>query len=208
MYSTPDVNGPPDRKRAETAFKELLLAFGLDPEDPNLVETPQRAAAAWADTLLAGYREDPLRTLGRTYPSASNGAVIATRIPLLSMCPHHLLPLTGQAHVAFHPNGKVPGFGRIAKMVDALAHRLVLQEDLTRSIVDALASALDVDSAACVLEARHTCVVVTDPAHRSMCFRTTASHGPADRVASLMQQIDASLRAPWTRSEDPDADQA
>jgi GTP cyclohydrolase I len=192
----------PDRRRAEAAVRELLDALGIDPADPNLRETPERTVKAWIDVLLEGYWRDPVRALGKRYPSVSNGAVVATHIPFLSMCPHHLLPVTGEAHVAFHPSGGVPGFGSIARLVDALAHRLVLQEDLTASIADVLSRATEAEAAVCVLEARHACVAVTDPARAATLFRTSASRGDPEKASSLLQAIDVSLRAPWRAEGD------
>ncbi len=185
----------PDRARAAAAFRELLAAFGLESSgDPNLRDTAERCADAWADTLMAGYFVDPDASLGETYPSRADGPVVIVGIPLLSMCPHHLLPMLGHAHVAFVPEGRVPGFGAVPRLIDAYARRLVLQEDLTHDIAVGLARALGVASAACVVEARHSCVAVTAPAQRDAHFRTSASVGPAETGALLLGQIDASLR--------------
>ena len=193
------------RRAAETAIRDFLTAMGLNPDDPNLKETASRVVEAWNQRLLAGYKQDPSEILADLYPTQSQGAVVATRMPFMSMCPHHLLPLLGQAHIAFVPNGQVPGFGRLPKLLDAFANRLTLQEDLTQSIVDALKEHLDVAAAACVLEAQHSCVAVTDPARQCAVFRTTANWGPTEQVQSLMSQIDASLRDSWPRStDDPD----
>jgi GTP cyclohydrolase IA len=183
-----------DRARAEAAIRELLLAFGLDPDADDLRETPARVAKAWGGALLDGYRKDPRRALGGTFPTKTRAAVVASRIPFLSMCPHHLLPLWGEAHIAFLPRGAVPGFGKIAALIDALAHRLVLQEDLAQSIAEALEAQLEVEGVAVVLEAHHLCVAVTDPARRGTLFRTTALVGDEKKRALLLKEIDASLR--------------
>lgn len=174
-------------------MKELLAAFHLDPESRALRGTASRAVKAWAELLLEGYTTDTEDVLGPLYPTRSTGAVLATRIPFLSMCPHHLLPLTGEAHVAFSPRGAVPGFGRLAKLVDAHAHRLVLQEDLTQSIADALLAQTKGRAAACLLEARHTCVAVTDPARLGATFRTSATAGDDAASAKLLAAIERSL---------------
>lgn len=178
-----------DRARAERAVRELLAAFGLDLEDAALKGTPARVVKAWSERLLDGYSKDTRRALGRAHPTKSRAAVIARKIPFLSMCPHHLLPLFGEAHVAYAPNGKVPGFGKVPELIDVLAHRLVLQEELAQSIADELLSQLDAHATAVVLEARHLCVATEDFARRDTLFRTTAFAGDEKRAAALLAQL-------------------
>jgi len=83
-----------------------------------------------------------------------------TGIDYHSVCPHHLLPSRGVAHVAYVPGGRVVGFGALVKLVDALAHRLVLEEDLAREIADALVRHLGARGAACLLDAEQLCMTV------------------------------------------------
>jgi GTP cyclohydrolase I len=186
----------PDLGRAERAVRELLLALDLDPDDPDLAGTPARVARAWAETLVGGYREDPRAALGDGFANSGPTPVTVTvpRIPFLAVCPHHLLPLIGEAHVAFRPKDRVPGFGRLAKLIDTLAHRLVLQEELTGAIAEALESAIDAAAVVVVLEARHSCVAVTDPARQSVVFRTRADRGPAEITLLLAAELESSLK--------------
>lgn len=194
----------PNRKKAEAAVRALLEALGLDPEDPALAETPARTAGAFLDTLAGGYRTAPGEALGRGFPVSSTDPVVATGLPVLFLCPHHLMPARGRVHVAFVPKDRVPGLARIARLVDALAHRLVLQEDLGRWIVAALAEHLHVEAAIAIIEAQHTCVAIEDFARRDTLFRTRATHGSRKLVASLQAEIDASLASKWaTSSSEP-----
>jgi GTP cyclohydrolase I len=190
----------PDRAGAEAAIRALITALGLDPDDPALADTPERTAAAYLDGLASGYRTSPAEALGRGFPISSQDPVVATRLPVMFLCPHHLMPAKGEVHVAFIPQDRVPGLARIARLVDVLAHRLVLQEDLGRWIVEALAEQLKVRAAVAVVEARHTCVAIEDFARRDTTFRTRAAHGKRALVASLEAQIDASLASAWATS--------
>ncbi len=190
----------PDRARAEAAIRALLEAIGVDPDDPALRETPVRAAGAFVDMLAAGYQTDAGAALGRGFPVSSSDPVVATAIPVLFLCPHHLMPARGVVHVAFAPKDRVPGLARIARLVDTLAHRLVLQEDLGRWIVAALREHLHVRAAVAIIEAQHTCVAVEDFARRDTVFRTRAADGPRKLVESLEAEIDASLRSAWATS--------
>jgi len=145
------------------AVRDFIGAAGLDLSDPNLRETPQRVARAWIEDFLDGYRTTPEEALGETYPAPEGGGrelVVITGLEFHSMCPHHLLPYQGTAHVAYLPGERVAGFGRIAALVDCFAHRLVLQEELARQIARSLVAVLGAGGAACLLEAEHACMRV------------------------------------------------
>jgi GTP cyclohydrolase I len=148
---------------AAEAVARFLDALGLPPEvrgAADLVDTPRRVADAWLEDLVDGYGKDPAEILAGALPSAGRDLVAVTGIDFHSVCPHHLLPSRGVAHVGYVPGGKVVGFGQIVKLVDALAHRLVLEEDLARQIADALVVHVGARGAACVLEAEQLCMTV------------------------------------------------
>lgn len=144
----------------QRAVGDFLRAAGVDLSDPNLAETPRRVADAWADEFLAGYRHTAARALAERFPvsAASDGElVVVTHLRFRSMCPHHLLPYSGEIHLAYVPGREVVGFGRLSALVDTFAHRLILQEELARQIARALAAELDSRGAACVIEAEQSC---------------------------------------------------
>lgn len=152
-----------DPAAAAEAVARFLDALGLPPSvrgATDLEQTPRRVAEAWLDDLLDGYGRDPAEILGGAIPGAGRGLVTVTGIDFHSVCPHHLLPSRGVAHVAYLPGGRVVGFGQIVRLVDALAHRLVLEEDLARQIADALVEHVGARGAACVLEAEQLCMIV------------------------------------------------
>ena len=126
----------------------------------DLAGTPFRVAEAWLEDLVDGYRVEPRDVLADGAKSPSRDLVSLTGIEFHSVCPHHLLPSRGVAHVAYLPGGRLVGFGQLVRLVDALAHRLVLQEDLARQIVEALVEHLGARGAGCVLEAEHLCLTV------------------------------------------------
>jgi GTP cyclohydrolase IA len=156
---------PPERDEAVAAdaVSRFLDALGLPPEvrgGTDLAGTPARVAQAWLADLVDGYAQDPRAILAEAMPSRSRDLVAVTGIDYHSVCPHHLLPSRGLAHVAYLPGGKVVGFGQLVRLVDALGHRLVLQEDLARAVADALVEHLGARGAACLLEAEQLCMTV------------------------------------------------
>lgn len=190
----------PDRARAERAIHDFLDALGFDPDDPALATSPARVVEAYLDILTRGYETTPEDALGEGFPVPDSGPVSALAVPLQFVCPHHLLPAQGIAHVAFQPGERVPGLSRVTRMIDVLGHRLVLQEDLTRQIAEVLVRGLDATAAVCVIEARHGCVAVEDFARRDTVFMTRAAEGAPDIIASLDAEIGARLNQTWSTS--------
>lgn len=150
--------GAPDASKVQAGVRLMLEGFGLDPTHPELLETPARVAQAWLDEFLSGYTQHPADSLRERFPDAGGGPVIVTQLHFVSVCPHHLLPYAGVAHLAYLPTSGVVGLSRLSKLVDSLARRLVLQETLTTQLAQALERHADSAGSACVLHARQGCV--------------------------------------------------
>jgi GTP cyclohydrolase IA len=143
--------------RIRKAVVEILSAIGEDPSRPELLSTPEKVAEAYA-AFFKGVGVDPLSAIGETFPVDNAETVILKDIELVSICEHHLLPFTGVAHIAYVPNEKLAGLGRLAKVLEIIASRPQLQERLTSEVADALVSGLDPKGVLVVIEARHQCV--------------------------------------------------
>jgi GTP cyclohydrolase I len=143
----------------EEAVRTLIAAAGDDPDREGLRDTPARVARAYRE-WFAGYRIDPKALLSRVFSEAEgyDETVLLRDIPLISTCEHHLAPITGKAHVAYRPNGRVVGISKLSRLVDAYARRLQLQERLTNQIAHALDEALSPKGVAVVIEAAHGCM--------------------------------------------------
>jgi GTP cyclohydrolase I len=159
-----------------TAVAAQLTALALPP-NAELDGTPMRVAQLWRETLLSGYAADPAQILAAHIPDEAGALVVITDIPFHCVCPHHLLPAIGHAHVAFDPNGAVVGFGQIEALVQAFARRLVLQETLTAQIADALMTHLGAHGAACALTAQHLCLSLRGREPRSARVHTRVERG-------------------------------
>jgi GTP cyclohydrolase IA len=146
-----------DAARAVSALLDAVLPAQAR-TSPELISTPDRVAEAYLYDLLDGYREDPAKILGEAMPAPGPDLVAVTGIDFHSMCPHHLLPSRGLAHVAYVPDRMVVGFGQVARLVDCYAHRLVLEEDLARQVAEALVTHLGARGAACLLDAEQACL--------------------------------------------------
>ncbi|HXI87281.1 MAG TPA: GTP cyclohydrolase I [Parvularculaceae bacterium] len=157
----------PDREEAEEAVRTLLAYFGENPAREGLVDTPRRFVDAYEE-FLSGYAEDPVEILSRTFEEVDgyNDIVLLKNIRVESHCEHHIQPLIGMAHVAYLPGERVVGLSKIARLVDAYAHRLQSQETLTNQIAHAIEDALRPRGVAVLIDAEHQCIS-TRGAHKS-----------------------------------------
>jgi GTP cyclohydrolase I len=185
--STADDN---DAKAAK-AVEDLLRALGRSPgRHPELMDTPVRTARMWIDDLLDGYQLSPADILAGGSPShGHSGMVVVRDIFFHSVCPHHLLPYHGVAHVAYVPGERLVGFSQLNRLVDCLAHRLVLQEEICREVSTALVEHLGAAGAGCVLDAEQLCMIVRGvrkPGSRSI---TSAYAGSLIENADLRREF-------------------
>lgn len=143
----------------ERAIRDILLWVGEDPEREGLVDTPARVARAW-DHWCGGYSVDPVRELSRTFREVGgyDEMVVLKQIRFVSHCEHHLAPIVGHAHVGYIPDGRVVGISKLARVVDAYARRLQVQEKMTAQIADCIEQVLQPKGVAVVIEAEHLCI--------------------------------------------------
>jgi len=151
---------PFDAAAFEDAIAALLAACGVDTAGVHLGRTPQRVRELWQNRLLGGYQRDPESELGEGFADQRSDLIVVRGIAVHGVCPHHLLPFRGLAHVAYLPGGRLHGFGRIARMVDAIGHRFTYQEWMTRDIAEALMHYGKARGAACVVEAEQLCLLL------------------------------------------------
>jgi len=174
-----------DRDAAARAIEAFLRALGRDPaREPELEGTAQRVAQAWADELLAGYAVDPDAMLAPEVLPGGSDLVLVRDLPVATTCPHHLTLSLGEATVAYAPDARLVGLGAVARLVDAYARRLTLQEQIGRNVVTALARHLAPRWAACRIVLRHGCMIARGERVHAARVETVAVTGEAvDRAA-------------------------
>ena len=152
--------GPkPTREEAEAAVSTLLRWAGDDPSREGLKDTPARVARAYED-WFSGYADDPVSFLQRTFEEVEgyDEMVVLRDIRFESHCEHHLAPIIGRAHVGYLPDRKVVGISKLARVVDAYARRLQVQEKLSAQIANCIQHILEPKGVAVVIEAAHQCM--------------------------------------------------
>ena len=162
-----------DVTAAERATADLLRALGKDPESPHLAATPRRVAESYAELLVGPQFELT------TFPNDEgyNELVLATGLPVRSLCEHHLLPFAGVAHIGYLPGDRILGLSKLARVLDLFARDLQVQERLTQQVADWLQEHLGPRGVGVVIEAEHMCMSlrgVRAPGARTI---TSALHG-------------------------------
>jgi GTP cyclohydrolase I len=149
-----------DAAAFERAITDLLHACGVASDTVHTGKTAQRVRELWQKRLLGGYEIDPAEALGEGFADDRSDMVVIRGIAIHGVCPHHLVPFRGVAHVAYLPGGRLHGFGRVARLVDAIGHRFTYQEWMTRDIAEALMTHGKARGAACVIEAEQLCLLL------------------------------------------------
>ncbi|MEU6553420.1 GTP cyclohydrolase I FolE [Streptomyces sp. NPDC046915] len=145
-----------DLAAAEDAASRFLRSLGISTDSESLRGTPGRMARAYAE--LFSPRPFDLTTFPND--EGYDELVLARRIPVRSVCEHHLLPFVGTAHVGYLPGGRILGLSKLARVVEHFACRPQVQERLTKQVADWLQTQLEPKGVGVVIEAEHTCMTL------------------------------------------------
>ena len=151
----------PSREEAERAVETLIRYAGENPAREGLRDTPRRVVKAYAE-YFSGYGKNPRDIFGEGFEDYGEYSdfVLVRDIDFYSHCEHHMVPVIGKAHVAYWPQGRVTGISKLARIVDAYARRLTMQEKMTRQIAGALEAVLEPKGTAVMIEAAHHCMTM------------------------------------------------
>ena len=177
------------RTDAEEAVRTLLRWSGENPEREGLLDTPKRVVKAYED-WFSGYAMDPDDYLARTFEEVCgyDEMIVLRDIQFESHCEHHMAPIIGRAHVGYLPDGKVVGISKLARVVNAFARRLQVQESMTAQIAHCIQDVLKPLGVGVIVEAEHQC----------MTTRGVHKHGVSMITSQLLGQFRSD---PRTRSE-------
>lgn len=176
--SSPRKSTPISREQAEQAVRTLLAWAGDDPTREGLFDTPKRVVDAYGD-WFSGYAMDPEAELARTFEEVAgyDEMIVLRDIDFESHCEHHMAPIIGRVHVGYVPDGKVVGISKLARVVDAYARRLQVQEKLTAQIADCIQSVLAPRGVGVVIHAQHECMTTRGVHKRGVSMVTSTLLG-------------------------------
>lgn len=173
--------------RLEEIVRELLFELGVDIHDQHFRGTPARVARLYRE-LTRGYRIQPAEIL-TTFTSNHHELIVVSDINFYSLCPHHLLIYRGRMHFGYVPDGKIVGLSKIPRLIQGMAARLIVQEDLVSEIADTFMA--QVKPLGCVVRAtgRHDCVAVRGVKCHEAAMTTVALRGVFQEKASLTEEF-------------------
>jgi GTP cyclohydrolase IA len=180
----------PSRHEAEEAVRTLLRWAGDDPTREGLLDTPGRVTRAYGD-WFRGYDEDPAAMLQRTFEEVDgyDEMVVLRDIRWESYCEHHMAPIIGKAHVGYIPTERVVGISKLARVVDAFAKRLQVQEKMNAQIANTLFDVLKPHGVAVVLEGEHHCMSTRGVHKPGVSMVTTMMLGEFKRNRALRREF-------------------
>lgn len=173
--------------RLERIVSDLITELGLDITDQHFEGTPARVARLYRE-LTRGSRLDPVKIL-KTFDSKHSELIVVSEINFYSLCPHHLLIYRGKMHFGYVPDGKIVGLSKIPRLIQAMASRPIVQEDLVSEIADTFMSV--VKPLGCVARAtgRHDCVAVRGVKCHEAQMTTVALRGLFREKPSLVEEF-------------------
>lgn len=180
----------PTREQAEEAVRTLLRWIGEDTNRPGLLETPARVIRAY-DEFFSGYAMNPADELGKTFDDIEgyDDLVLVKNIDFVSHCEHHMVSITGQAHVAYWPTEAVVGISKLARVVDVYARRLISQENMTTSIMKTIDDVLKPKGVAVMVEADHQCMSIRGVNKKNSATVTTRFSGVFQSDSALRERF-------------------
>src|SRR5947209_5240679 len=192
----------PSREEAEAAVRTLLRWAGEDPTREGLRGTPERVVRSYEE-FFSGYAIDPVALLERTFEETDgyDEIVLLRDIRLESYCEHHMLPIIGRAHVAYLPYRRVVGISKLARVVEAYAKRLQLQEKLTVQIANTVNEVLQPRGTAVIIEAAHECMTTRGVHKPGVTMVTSRMLGAFRDDPTTRRELLAMIRGPAVRDE-------
>lgn len=176
-------------QKLSSHYREILELLGENTDREGLRQTPERVAKSM-QFLFQGYEQDPEDILrSAMFKEDYRQMVIVKDIEIYSMCEHHMLPFIGKAHIGYIPNGFITGLSKIARVVDAFARRLQVQERLTTQIKECIQHTLNPLGVAVVIEAQHLCMQMRGVQKQNSTTTTSDFTGAFERVATREEFI-------------------
>lgn len=194
---TSSFQNRPTRAEAEEAVRTLLRWAGDDPHREGLQETPSRVVRAYTD-FFSGYTHNPDSLLSRTFSEVDgyHDIVLLRDIRFESHCEHHLAPIIGRAHIAYLPHQRVVGISKLARVLDAYARRLQIQERLTAQIANTINAVLKPHGVAVIIEATHQCMTTRGVHKHNVSMVTRSLLGVFETNTDKRQELMALINRP------------
>jgi len=146
------------QEKLERIINSLLLTLGVNLDDANFKDTPNRVTRMFLHFFRGKDDADIEKIMGKVFPSKNDQMVIVKDIECFGMCPHHLVPIVYSVTIGYVPQGQVIGLSKLARLAIALSSYPKLQEDFTTEIADAIQHKLMPQGVMVVVKGNHGCM--------------------------------------------------
>ncbi len=177
--------------RLQPIIEMLLNELGLDTHSEHFRETPKRVARFYRE-FTRGYRAKPTEIL-KTFPSRNRELIVVSDVEFFSLCPHHLLIYGGRIHLGYVPGGRIVGVSKIPRLIQELAARPVVQEDLVADIADAFMSVVKPLGCAVTAVGKHDCVAARGVRCPESSMTTVALRGIFSEDANYVERFNRAI---------------
>ena len=190
----------PSRADTEAAVRTLLQWAGDDPDREGLRDTPARVVKSYEE-FFAGYWMDPRELLERTFEETEgyDELIVLKDIRVETHCEHHMVPVIGKAHIGYLPDRRVIGISKLARVIDAYAKRLQIQEKLTAQIANTIQEVLAPRGVAVLVEAQHECMTTRGVHKTGVSMVTSRMLGQLRDDASTRREFMSIIGNPASR---------
>ena len=180
----------PSREDAETAVRTLLRWAGDNPDREGLRDTPARVVRSYEE-FFSGYKENPVKILSKVFEEVEGyeDMVMLKNVTVESRCEHHILPIIGEAHIAYIPNQRVVGISKLARVIDIFAKRLQTQETLTAQVAETIQKVLEPKGVGLIITAEHQCMTTRGVSKRGVSMHTSHFTGVFTHDSELRERF-------------------
>ena len=160
IYDCLDVGDLQDiENEVADAFQGVLEALGIDTQnDHNTKDTARRVAKMFVHEIFRGRYYPPPKVTAFPNVKQYDQIYMSGPISINSTCAHHFQPITGKAYVGIFPGKKVVGLSKFNRMVDWVASRPQIQEEMTEQIADMIEQETEAKGVAVIVKAEHFCM--------------------------------------------------
>jgi len=147
-------------KEVAENFQSVLTSLVIDTDnDWNTKRTAERVAKMFVQEIFHGrFVERPRIT---DFPNVGYDQMYITGpIKIRSTCAHHFQNISGNCWIGLQPGDNVIGLSKFNRIVDWVASRPQIQEEMTEQIADEIEAVTDPIGLAVVIKAEHHCMTM------------------------------------------------
>lgn len=178
-----------------------LTEMGYPTHDDNFRDTGHRAAHALLDLIrpVAEIEREVDELVERSFTATYDEMVISKHNICFGVCPHHLLPVIYRVSLAYLPRDKVIGISKLSRIARLLAHRPVLQEQLTQDLAEVLHTRMSSRGSAVYVEGLHLCMAARGTeAHEARVVTSAVRGAFRDQLPTRQEFLNLVLAPPLT----------